>query len=76
MSKVARRALIEASRGLQLAALGHGTDCDPLADAVNATVIELVDAVRKGAPDSKLNELIRALTSSVEPLRSCLERVT
>jgi hypothetical protein len=71
---VIRRALLKASEALSYSAVGYGTDCDPTADVVNATIAELIEAVRKGVPDSKIAEMVDELSSELADLQYCLKK--
>jgi hypothetical protein len=69
------KGLMQASEALRVAAIGAGTDCDPLADIVNSIVIELVEAVRKGLPDSTIKEKTDTLFYNTVELLRCLRRI-
>jgi hypothetical protein len=67
-----RRALRIASNALEYSAIAAGTDCDPNADVVNATVAELIEMVRKGRPISEIETEVGKLLAGLSDLKVCM----
>jgi hypothetical protein len=67
-----KEALRKSSTALASSAEAYGGDCDPLADAVNYDVIEVLKKVRAGASQVDIESTVSLLEKSLADLKRCL----